>query len=169
LRNGQSSEPFVVEEMLVGRNELPFGNHVSVECLAQRGRIVAVAVTGKPPLAFPFREQGQFWPSHLAADEQQAVADLAVAALEALGVTTGLSHTEIKLTADGPRIIEINGRMGGYVNELCRRSCGVDLVRTAARLALGESVVDEFQLRPDRVYFQIVTPGTTRRGQLVAV
>ncbi|GGN09505.1 biotin carboxylase [Actinoplanes campanulatus] len=144
---------FVLEEYLEGRPEPNFGDYVSVECVAAAGTVTALAVTGKFRLLPPFRETGGFWPSHLSDTEQDEVAALAVAAVEALGVTTGLSHVEIKLTPAGPRIIEVNGRLGGGIAELAHRAAGLDLLDLAARIALGETPPVR-RARPDRVYFQ---------------
>ncbi|GGN91822.1 hypothetical protein GCM10010112_78410 [Actinoplanes lobatus] len=144
---------FVLEEYLEGRPEPNFGDYVSVECAAAAGTVTALAVTGKFRLLPPFRETGGFWPSHLSDPDQDEVAALAVAAVEALGVTTGLSHVEIKLTPAGPRIIEVNGRLGGGIAELAHRAAGLDLLDLAARIALGETPPVR-RASPDRVYFQ---------------
>ena len=61
-------------------------------------------------------------------------------AIKALGITSGITHTEIKLTADGPRIIEVNGRLGGYVSEIIKRASGIDLVKAALMIALGHKI-----------------------------
>ena len=53
-------------------------------------------------------------------------------------MTYGLTHTELKLTASGPRIIEINGRLTGHMNLTTRSTLGIDLVRLGGLLALGE-------------------------------
>ncbi|KJY28491.1 hypothetical protein VR44_25215, partial [Streptomyces katrae] len=92
---------------------------------------------GKLPLAEPFRETGMFQPAALSEPLARQVLALTGAALRALGVTDGVTHTEIKLTPDGPRLIEVNGRMGGYVGALLRRSTRFDLLRAALRAALG--------------------------------
>ena len=65
--------------------------------------------------------------------------DLATAALRALGVRTGGFHTEIKLTPDGPRVIEVNGRLGGGVPEMLLQASGESLMRLSMRVALGEA------------------------------
>ncbi len=148
----------VLEEFLAGRSELPFGDYVSVECLVQDGEVRVLAVTGKPALLPPFRETGQFWPSHLPAPEVAALGDLAADAVRALGVRSGITHTEIKLTPHGPRIIEVNGRLGGWVGELAQRAAGLNLVEVAGRIALGERVHVP-PLSFDGVYFQFSTPG----------
>lgn len=148
---------WVVEEMLVGRPELPHGDYVSVESLSGPWGTRPIAVTGKHPLRRPFRETGHFWPSHLSAPEQAQLIALATATVTALGVTTGITQTEIKLTPNGPHVIEVNGRLGGHIAELARRSCGVDLIRLAALSALGLAEPPAL-LRPDRVYFQYNVP-----------
>jgi hypothetical protein len=127
----------VVEEYLTGRPSEPFGDYVSVEHACVDGVLHHIGTTGKFPLAPPFRETGGFWPAVLSAAEHARVVDLAGDALRALGVRTGLLHTEIKLTASGPRLIEVNGRLGGDINDLSRRAAGRDLVTTAAAIALG--------------------------------
>jgi hypothetical protein len=53
-------------------------------------------------------------------------------------VRTGVLHTEIKLTTAGPRIIEINGRVGGGgIDTIFTRRHGIPLTALAARAALG--------------------------------
>lgn len=132
--------PFVVEEFLRGRDEGDFGDYVSVESLVVEGRAHTIGVTGKFPLMPPFREHGGFVPSHLGADESERVARLAADAALALGIRSGLVHTEIKLTPEGPRIIEVNGRLGGFIADMYRRARGLDLHELGIRTACGQPV-----------------------------
>jgi len=168
LLSGPDAPPLVVEEFLAGRDETPLGDFVSVECLVSGGKARALAVTGKFPLLPPFREVGQFRPTHLGDDEAAALGELAVDAIHALGVETGLSHTEIKLTPHGPKVIEVNGRLGGLQTELAMRAVGVDLVEVGGRLALGEEV-NVPSLTPDQVCFQYICPAPTRPCRLEEV
>lgn len=46
-------------------------------------------------------------------------------------------HVEVKPCADGPHIIELNGRLGGFIPELFEPAAGVDLVALAAAAAIG--------------------------------
>ncbi|MEU9147280.1 ATP-grasp domain-containing protein [Streptomyces sp. NPDC048349] len=128
---------FIAEEYLVGRASGPFGDYVSVESIVCDGRMVHLGVTGKLPLLVPFRETGQFYPSGLHAADERAVLDLVEAAAAALGVTQGVLHTEIKLTAAGPRVIEVNGRIGGYIHELYSRVWATDMVELVTLAACG--------------------------------
>jgi biotin carboxylase len=139
-RGGGAGEPMILEEYLPstpGAAEGPFADYVSVETVATTDGLVHVAVTGRTPTVAPFRETGFFLPSHLDEDQTAAVLATAGAALSALGVTTGCTHTEIKLTPDGPRILEVNGRMGGGIRDLLLAASGRDLLVDDLRSALG--------------------------------
>jgi len=146
LLNGVENQ-LVVEEYLAGTD------YVSVESLCDGETIHHIGVTGKLPMEPPFRETGQFYPSTV---DETGVLDLVGRALRALGVRHGITHAEVKLTPSGPRLIEVNGRIGGYLAELYRRALGTDLVTLAGRLALGERVTPPARPRPG-VHFQYYT------------
>jgi biotin carboxylase len=58
----------------------------------------------------------------------------------ALGFTDGVTHTEIMLTADGPKVIEVNGRLGGdMIPYLGLQAAGVDTGLAAAAVACGRA------------------------------
>jgi biotin carboxylase len=140
LAAGGSTAEFVVEQLLPGDPSAAgqgWADYVSVESVTSHGDIRHVEVTGKFPLAPPLRETGYVVPSTLSEARREQVLTLTTAALTALGVWHGITHTEVKLTPSGPRIIEVNGRLGGYVADLVRRSRGFDLVRAALTVALG--------------------------------
>ncbi|WP_344487238.1 hypothetical protein [Glycomyces endophyticus] len=137
--------PFVLEEFLIGDPAAAgpgWGDFVSVESIVADGAIASSHVTGKLPLAPPFRETGQFAPSTLDRPVADRVAAHAEAAVAALGVRWGAVHTEVKLTPAGPRIVEVNGRLGGYVGDVHLRAGGPDLLRDAIAVALGLPVAE---------------------------
>ncbi|MFJ4836251.1 ATP-grasp domain-containing protein [Streptomyces sp. NPDC088747] len=76
-----------------------------------------------------------------AADELQhdsVLADVVAAAVQALGITLGVLHVELRLTVGGPRVVEVNGRVGGdLIPLLVHAATGIDLLRVAAALATG--------------------------------
>jgi biotin carboxylase len=140
---GPERKDMVLEGYLPGdptRDDLPYADYVSVESIVAGGVTSHIAVTGRFPMAENFRETGFFIPAVLAPDEQQAVLDLASDAIEALDVTVGCLHTEIKFTPDGPRLIEVNGRVGGGVPEMLERAAGFPLLEWNLRIALGEDL-----------------------------
>ncbi|MEV7885163.1 ATP-grasp domain-containing protein [Streptomyces sp. NPDC002817] len=115
------------------------GPEVSVETVTDRGVTTAVAVTHKA-VGFPpfFMER-----AHLVVGGDpllDAVAPVAAAALRAVGITHGVSHVEMRLTPSGPRLIEVNARLGGdRIGQLVHHATGVDLAAAAADLALGRT------------------------------
>jgi biotin carboxylase len=136
----EPAEERILEGFIPDGPPLPGGfaaDYVSVETLACDGRLTHLAITGRLPLVEPLRETGFFIPSTLESDAQEAVLTAAGEALRALGVRWGCAHTELKMTAEGPRVIEVNGRVGGGVPEMLRLATGVDVIRQAMRVALG--------------------------------
>lgn len=113
-----------------------FAGYVSVESYVESGTISHLAITGRMPPAFPFRETGFFIPCAVDPALQPDVLAAAASAAEALGVTIGCLHTEVKLTDEGPVIIEVNGRIGGGVPEMLDAAGGVRFLSLAMRLAL---------------------------------
>ena len=60
--------------------------------------------------------------------------------LKALEFDNGIAHAEVKLTENGPRIVEINPRTpGGFITELITRVTGVNLLKVFVELALGKA------------------------------
>ena len=164
----------VVEEFIVGdpdfRSDL--GDYVSVESVAAGGVITHLAVTGRFPVAEPFRETGFFMPALLEHRLQRRVLDVASAAIAALGVEDGCLHTEIKLTPAGPQIIEVNGRLGGGMADLLGLVSEVDLFELVARVALRLPVEHHGVVDLDRVaYLFYVQPpmGATRVSSVVGL
>jgi ATP-grasp domain len=147
---GEHDNGYIIEELLIGRDCAPFGDYVSVESRTVSGLTSLYAVTGTFPLVAPFREPGQFWPCQLPAVEQDRICETTRLAISALGITDGISHTEIKLTNAGPRIIEVNGRLGGFRADLAARHCGLDLIKDAAKIALGMAETPYQGLPPSR-------------------
>lgn len=161
----------VLEEFLVaapGAGGEGFASYVSVESVASAGSLSHVAISGRTPLAEPFRETGAFVPAAIGADEAGAVLALATAAAEAVGITTGCLHTEIQLTPDGPRVIEVNGRIGGIPGVIATAT-GVDLRAIAMRVALGERVVFETLPPTSGVGFRLDRYADVPAGRLLAV
>lgn len=121
--------------------ELMEGPEVSVESATADGRTTVLAVTGKAvDPSDPCVEMGHVVPCGLAPEQERAAGDLACSALEAIGFRWGVSHTEVKLTARGPRVVEINARVAGdCIPELVRLASGLNLYDVAADLALGRT------------------------------
>jgi hypothetical protein len=135
-----AAEPAVlVEEYLPGRpTSAPWGDYIAVDCVARGDHVEPVFVTSKFALAEPFRERGGYGARSIVPDaELAAIRDLARRAVAALDIRHGIADVEIKLTPDGPRVLEINGRLGAWVDELAVRSGYSDPGDIAVKAALG--------------------------------
>ncbi len=135
----------VVESYMVGASPPPseqFSDYVSVESVVADGIISHVAVTGRLPQIEPFRETGLVIPTDFAPSLVEDMLQLATAAIRAVGVRIGCLHTEIKVTDQGPRVIEVNGRIGGFVPQVLKlASPATDMFAISRRVALGERLV----------------------------
>lgn len=129
-RNGD----VVVEEYMKGPE-------VSVETLTVNGECHVIQITDKITTGSPhFVEMGHTQPSRLEDDVKQKIAEIAIEANKAIGITNGPSHTEIIITEDGPKIVELGARLGGdcITTHLVPLSTGVDMVENCIKIALGE-------------------------------
>jgi predicted ATP-grasp superfamily ATP-dependent carboligase len=149
----------VVEEYMVGAAPPPssqFSDYVSVESVVAEGQISHLAVTGRLPQDEPFRETGLIIPTDFAPPLVGEVLDIATTALLAMGVRTGCFHTEIKIIDKGPRVIEVNGRLGGFVPEVLQLAApAVNLFEISQRVALGEKVVSGDVVPTDQIGYVV--------------
>ncbi|WP_256638537.1 pyridoxal-phosphate dependent enzyme [Streptomyces murinus] len=111
----------------------------SVEMFTWEGRAECVGITEKSVTGTPhFVEHRHLFPAPLPAETAQRITETVTAALDAAGIRLGATHTEVKLTAEGPAVIEINPRpAGGMIPELIRLATGVDLLEQQLRTAVG--------------------------------
>jgi biotin carboxylase len=153
----------IVEGLLAdgwSRPEYPYADFISVESIMSWGRLSHLAVTGRSRLQEPFIETGNFIPTNLPDDVVDDVVQVAGRAIHALEATTGVFHTEIKITPNGPRIIEVNGRIGGSIPELLALATkqDVSLLDLACRVALGERLAVEGLLSCEQVGYSLRVP-----------
>lgn len=128
------SGEIVVEEYMEG-------SEVSVETLAVDGNIHVIQITDKLTTGAPyFVEMGHSQPSKHDDVTKERIEEVAVSANKAIGIMNGPSHTEIKITKDGPKIVELGARLGGdcITTHLVPLSTGVDMVEASIKIALGE-------------------------------
>lgn len=121
---GSASQGVLAEEFFDGPE-------YSVETLTIDGVHRLIVVTEKLTSDAPyFIESGHQMPAALASDDHEQIEAAVFELLDAIGHRLGPSHTELRLTAQGPRIIETHTRPGGdFLPVLVEGACGVDLVR----------------------------------------
>lgn len=134
----------IVEEVLKGRSTgAPWGDYIAVDCVVVEGRARPVFVSSKFALAPPFRERGAYGGRSVedAALIREAEA-MACRAVEAVGIEHSIGDVEIKITPAGLRVIEVNGRLGAWVDDLAMRTGLADPARIAICAALGRPIPD---------------------------
>lgn len=121
--------------------ELLSGPEVSVETFTAFGRTRVIGVTDKAVSGAPaFIETLHVFPSALPAEERAQAEAAALATLGAIGFSHGLAHTEVKLTPDGARVVEVNTRVaGGHIPRLIELTTGVSPIALGIELALGRA------------------------------
>ncbi|GAA2626629.1 MULTISPECIES: ATP-grasp domain-containing protein [Streptomyces] len=103
-----------IEDGLVLVEEFLAGPEIAVDSWVLDGKVVPFSIsakrTGYPPY---FEEVAHVVGKVLDARTEAAVREVVIAANEALGIDRAVTHTELMLTADGPKVVEVNGRLGG--------------------------------------------------------
>jgi len=126
----------LVEEFLVGRN------HSVDAFIGTNGvpRVLEQVVDYEIGHEIGFDDSFQysrFIPSRLNPEEQTALRECAALGIRALGIKNSPAHTEIIMTKDGPRIVEIGARNGGYREHMHALANGIDIFGAAIAVALG--------------------------------
>lgn len=121
------------------------GPELSLDALVFDGRIEITGFADRHiERATYFVEVGHTLPSNLPPARQEAVANVFRQAIQALGVNLGAAKGDIKLTSEGPKIVEIAARLsGGWMSAYTYPlSSGVNLMKAAIQVALGETPTD---------------------------
>lgn len=119
--------------------ECVIGQEISVDSVVADGTLTALLVARKVVGYPPYAEEV----GHYVHGDDPLLTDPEIIGLlrgshAALGFRDGCTHTEIMLTAGGPKLIEVNGRMGGdVIPYLGRLATGIDTGVVAASAACG--------------------------------
>ncbi|MBW5484679.1 ATP-grasp domain-containing protein [Streptomyces bambusae] len=137
------------------------GPEFSVETVSAGGRHEVIGITAKKVTPAPlFVETGQFFPAPLAPADADAMAGLVRALLDAAGHRFGPAHTEIVLTADGPRVVESQARLGGdRIPHLIRIATGFDIEAAVFEALAGRPFTPAPARRAAAISYFALEPG----------
>lgn len=116
------------------------GPEVSVESVTWNGRTTIIQITDKVITEYPYTvEMAHIQPSALPAATRNEIAQTVVRGIAALGLDQCASHTELKVTPQGVKIVEIGARLGGdYISSyLTFHSTRCNIEKCAVQIALG--------------------------------
>ncbi|MEU7788989.1 ATP-grasp domain-containing protein [Amycolatopsis sp. NPDC049159] len=119
--------------------ELLTGPEISVDAVVDHGvchpLVIARKQTGFEPF---FEETGHVVDADDPLFDDADLLDQLDQVHKGIGFTCGATHTEFKLTPRGPRLVEINARLGGdFIPRLGILAAGADPVVAAGRVAVG--------------------------------
>ncbi len=123
---------YIVEEFM-------FGDEYSIEGVCQSGIAQIAGITEKWTTTDNFTESQHAFPARVEPAIKAEIESLTHSALAAIGYQNGAFHVEVMLTKTGPKIVEINGRLGGdfITTHLVQLGSGVEIIRESIRSALG--------------------------------
>ncbi|WP_243557723.1 ATP-grasp domain-containing protein [Priestia megaterium] len=118
------------------------GPEFSIESVTVNGQTTIIGITKKLVTPYPLSiEVGHDFPANLNTNEENEIKRLVEQSLAALDVDFAVTHTEVKLTEKGPRIVEVNARPGGdEIPHLVKAVTGVDLKALAFLVTLGKGI-----------------------------
>ena len=117
------------------------GPEVSAETLTINGVCHVIQITDKLTTGAPhYVEMGHSQPTKHSDEIASRIAEIAKEANKAIGIKNGPSHTEIIVTSQGPKVVELGARLGGdnITTHLVPLSTGVNMVECCIKIALGE-------------------------------
>jgi biotin carboxylase len=130
---GRETAGLVVEEYLDGPE-------FCVESLAYRGevRVYVIGYKGQPRGPY-FEESVYRAPAQIPAGLEQKIIREVTRAHDALGITDGPTHTELRLRGDTPYLLETGARVGGsgISHYVAQQVTGVDYAAEAFRICAG--------------------------------
>ena len=114
------------------------GVEFDVDLILQDGQCVFSSVSQNWPTAEPsFQETGLHLPPDHNKKAVAGLVDLSAQTVQAFGFRRGVLHVEGKCTSRGPRVIEVNARMGGArIYQMVEAVWGVDLIEAQLRSCL---------------------------------
>jgi len=119
--------------------EFAGGPEISVDCAVSGGTVWPMFVARKELGYAPyFEEIGHRVDAADPLLRDPQIVELLRATHRALGFGDGMTHVELKLTHGGPKVIEVNARLGGdLIPYLGLRASGIDPGLAAAAVACG--------------------------------
>jgi biotin carboxylase len=116
------------------------GVEFDVDLILQDGQCMFSSVSQNWPTAEPsFQETGLHLPPDHNKKAVAGLVDLSVQTVQAFGFRRGVLHVEGKCTSSGPRVIEVNARMGGTrIHQMVQAVWGVDLIEAQLRSSLDQ-------------------------------
>ena len=121
------------------------GPEYSVESLTQNGQTYVIAITEKYTSGSEgnyFVEDQHIIPADLLPQQEPVICEYIKKIIKGFKIDNSATHAELKLTENGPVLIEIAARLGGdfIASDLVPLATGVDMLENVIKIALNETI-----------------------------
>lgn len=131
-----SNNKVIVEEFIEGPE-------FSIESVTNNGETYIIQITEKEITPFPNTvELAHIQPANISDKEKASIEITIKNAIKALGLDNCATHAELKLTIEGPKMIEVGARLGGdYItSHLVPLSTGINIEQLSVQIAMNDFV-----------------------------
>ena len=152
---------------LVLVEEFMEGVEISVEAFVYKGQVYIMTLSDKirsePPVLL---DTTVLFPSNHLLDIQNSAQEVASRAIKATGIDMSTVHSELMVTSEGPKMVELAARGAGFrvFTDIIPWVTGIDVVEELIKIALGmEPDLDVKYHRGAVLRFPEVPPGIVKR------
>ena len=161
-KNASVSGEVIIEEFMDGPE-------LSIDALIYNGEVVIAGIADRTIEMEPyFVETGHIIPSNLPKRDIENACQIIKDGIKALGIDFGAAKGDIKITNKGPKIGELAARLsGGFMSAYTfPLASGVDLIKAALKLSLGENSLD---LKPKFQRVSVEKAIIAKPGRLISI
>ncbi|XP_064613939.1 carnosine synthase 1-like isoform X2 [Liolophura sinensis] len=137
------------------------GTEHDVDIIIYRRKLVAAFVSDNGPTNLPnFTETSAAMPTYLSPGKRNQLVVAAYQCCTEIGLENGTFNVEMKMTPAGPKLLEINGRMGGfYLRDWIKTCYKVDILLCSFAIACDVRPIGTTQDPTTHILGLMLTPG----------
>ena len=142
------------------------GTEHDVDIVIHNRQLITAFVTDNGPTRLPkFTETSFAMPSLLPEDKQRQMIVAAHQCCVGIGLVNGVFNVEMKMTPTGPKLLEINARMGGfYIRDAVLALFDVDLLLCAFMIACDMKPIVNNHKASDQLIGVMMVPSIHRQA-----
>lgn len=141
------------------------GTEHDIDIVIYRRKLIGAYVSDNGPTRLPrFTETAAAMPSYLPEDKRRQLIVSAYQCCVEIGLVSGVFNVEMKMTPLGPKLIEINARMGGfYLRDWIRTIYDVDILLCSFMIACDIRPILPVVQPPGHMVGVMVVPSAHRK------
>jgi len=142
------------------------GTEHDVDVIIYKRKLLGAFVSDNGPTRLPkFTETAAAMPTFLPEDKRQQLIMAAYQCCVEVGLVSGVFNVELKMSASGPKIIEINARMGGfYLRDWIKIVYNTDMLLCAFMIACNIKPVVPFVVPSVQMIGVMAVPSVHRKA-----